>query len=132
MIRSHHLVALVAAFVLAACSGNEIAEAPVYVTNQQGQRVQEIAMTTPRADQSAAALRDGRVLIAGGTTNANVGGVTTSVEIYDPNAHTFAPTGSMTVPRQGATATLLTDGRVLLAGGVRNIGFRSELASAEL
>jgi hypothetical protein len=132
VIRPRHIAALAAALLLAACSGGEIAEQPVYITNQQGMRVEELSMTTPRADQSAVALRDGRILIAGGTTNANVGGVTSSAEIYDPGTHTFTATGSMTVPRQGATATLLNDGRVLLAGGVRNIGFRSELSSAEL
>ena len=63
---------------------------------------------------------------------AIVGGVTNTAEIYDPVAQTFTQTGSMTVPRQGATATVLNDGRVLLAGGVQNIGFRSELSSAEL
>ncbi len=127
-----HVAALTGALLLAACSGGEVAEQPAYITTQQGARVEALTMTTPRADHSAIALQDGRVLIAGGTVNANVGGVTSSAEIYDPNAHSFAATGSMTGPRQGATATLLNDGRVLLAGGVRNIGFRSQLASAEL
>ncbi len=133
MIRLRHVAALAAGLLLTACAGGEIAEQqPAYITNQQGARVEELTMTTPRADQSAIALTDGRVLIAGGTINGNVGGVTSSAELYDPNTHSFAPTGSMTVARQGATATLLNDGRVLLAGGVQNIGFRSELASAEL
>ena len=128
----HWAATLAAALLLVSCAGGEIAEQPTYVTNQQGERVAELAMTTPRADHSAAALQDGRALLAGGTTNANVGGVTSSAEIYDPNAKSFTATGSMTVARQGATATLLNDGRVLLAGGVQNIGFRAELSSAEL
>jgi len=132
VIRGGHLGAILAALLLLSCGGGEIAEQPTYITNPQGVRVQELAMTTPRADQSAAALQDGRVLIAGGTTNANVGGVTSSAEVYDPTAQSFAATGSMTVARQGATATLLNDGRVLLVGGVQNVGFRSELSSAEL
>jgi hypothetical protein len=123
---------MLAALLLVSCAGGEIAEQPSYVANQQGQRVADPAMTTPRADQSAAALQDGRVLIAGGTTTGNIGGVTSSAEIYDPNAQSFGATGSMTVARQGATATVLNDGRVLLAGGVQNVGFRSELSSAEL
>jgi hypothetical protein len=124
--------AIPAVLLLVSCAGGEITEQPTYVTNQQGERVDELTMTTPRADQSAAALQDGRVLIAGGTTTGNVGGVTSSAEIYDPNANHFTATGSMTVARQGATATALTDGRVLLAGGVQNVGFRAQLSSAEL
>jgi Kelch motif len=117
---------------LAGCAGGEIAEQQVYYTSAGGQRVAELQMTTPRADASAVALRDGRVLICGGTATGNVGGVLSSAEIYDPAARTFTPTGSMTVAREGATATLLNDGRVLIAGGARNIGFRAELSSAEL
>ena len=43
---------------------------------------------------------------------------------------TFAPTGSMTTPRQGATAVRLSDGKVLIAGGWSDP--QTPLASAEL
>jgi hypothetical protein len=124
--------AILLAASLAGCTGGAITEHPVYYTNARGQRVAELQMTTPRADAAAVALKDGRVLICGGTVSGNVGGVLSSAEIYDPAAHTFTPTGSMTAAREGATATLLNDGRVLVAGGAQNIGFRAELASAEL
>src|SRR5271167_528399 len=93
---------------------------------------QMLAMTTPRALHAAVALHDGRILICGGTSNANVGGVLDSAEIFDPIAGTFTPTGSMTVARQGHTATVLPHGEVLITGGTRNIGFRAQLASAEI
>ena len=117
--------------LLSACFSSAIVEAPVY-TNPQTASVSALAMTTPRADHVAVRLSDGRVLLAGGTATANVGGVLASAEIYDPVAKTFTPTGSMTVPRQGQTATMLANGTVLMVGGVQNIGFRAELASAEL
>jgi hypothetical protein len=126
------ITAIFLAASLAGCAGGGIVEQPVYYTNVRGQRVTEVQMTTPRADAAAVALRDGRVLICGGTVNGNVGGVLSSAEIYDPAARTFTPTGAMTAAREGATATLLGDGRVLVAGGAQNIGFRAELASAEL
>jgi len=94
--------------------------------------VQMLTMTTPRALHAAVILHDGRVLICGGTSNANVGGVLNSAEIYDPVAGTFTPTGSMTTVRQGHTATVLSHGEVLIAGGTSNVGYRSQLASAEI
>jgi Kelch motif len=94
--------------------------------------VQMLTMTTPRALHAAVILHDGRVLICGGTSNANVGGVLNSAEIYDPVAGTFTPTGAMTTARQGHTATVLSHGEVLIAGGAGNVGYRSQLASAEI
>jgi RHS repeat-associated protein len=68
----------------------------------------------------AAVLADGRVLIAGGGSNV----LTNTAEIYDASTGLFTLTGSMSVARNG-TATRLTDGTVLVAGG-------QALASAEI
>ena len=122
---------ILAAAIFAACSGNEIAESELPLPVRVG-GVELLNMTAPRALHTATLLRDGRVLIAGGTANAQIGGVLASAEIYDPVVGTFLPTASMSAARQGHTATLLPNGEVLIAGGSRNVGFRSELASAEL
>lgn len=118
--------------LIAGCGGAGIAEAPVYYTAQSGARVEALSMTTPRADHVAVRLNDGRVLIAGGTSTGDIGGVLSSAELYDPADRAFVPTAAMTVPREGPTATLLADATVLLTGGVQSVGYRSELSSAEI
>ena len=81
-------------------------------------------MTTARLDPAAVRLKDGRVLIIGGTIPfvgkcpmACMSPVTASVEDYDPRTGKFSHNGSLSEPRSGAEALLLNDGRVLVSGG---------------
>ncbi|HEX9311207.1 MAG TPA: kelch repeat-containing protein, partial [Actinomycetota bacterium] len=53
-----------------------------------------------------------------------------SAEIYDPASGTWSPTGSMATVRYAHTATPLSGGRVLVAGGIGSSG--RYLASAEI
>jgi uncharacterized protein (TIGR03437 family) len=73
-------------------------------------------MITPRADHKATLLPNGKVLITGATEVIAYGPPTASAELFDPFTGTFTATGSMTTARRGHTATLLPDGRVLIAG----------------
>ena len=77
-------------------------------------------LTATRGGGTATRLQDGRVLLTGGYNCGKAGedGIWASAELYDPASGTFSPTGSMTTPREFHTATLLTDGRVLITGGI--------------
>ena len=78
-------------------------------------------MTIPRFDHSSTLLSDGKVLIAGSQrTGIDGGSAISSAEVYDSATRAFAPTGHMISSRFGHTATLLTDGTALIAGGVAN------------
>jgi hypothetical protein len=84
------------------------------------------ASSGARTLHAAAALLDGRVLIAGGFDGTNP---LASTSIYDPETNTVSAGPDLSTPRSGLTATTLLDGRVLVAGGA---GAGGELASAEI
>jgi hypothetical protein len=73
----------------------------------------------------------GMVLIAAGTSNNAL--TSDSAELYDPSSGVFTPTGSLNTSRLNHSATLLFDGRVLIAGGQQfdGVGYVI-LGSAEL
>ena len=74
-------------------------------------------MTTRRARPSATLLTNGDVLLAGGDDHDGRDAAVASAEIFHADTLRFQPTGSLRRPRSGHTATLLNDGRVLIAGG---------------
>lgn len=75
------------------------------------------SMATRRHQQVATRLQDGRILVTGGYLELPINTVLRSAEIFDPQTCTFTVTGSMTITRVHHTATLLPNGRVLVAGG---------------
>lgn len=85
-------------------------------------------MKAARTGHTATLLPNGTVLITGGE---NTNGVLSSVEFFNPTVPfylAFQFTNSMSTPRYGATATLLPNGMVLVAGGQNSSGV---LSSAE-
>ena len=79
---------------------------------------------------TATLLGDGRVLVVGGT---EFPGSRATAEIYNPTTGTFSLTGSLNVPRIAHTATLLLNGKVLIAAGqVQLAAGPQTIASAEL
>jgi hypothetical protein len=88
-----------------------------------------------RAEFSATLLADGRVLVSGGSQEIPGDGrsAIASTELWDPSTLGFEPGPNLTEARAGHSATLLSDGRVLIAGGASSAGLALDaLASAEL
>ncbi|CAF1228203.1 unnamed protein product [Rotaria sp. Silwood1] len=89
------------------------------------------SMKVARDYHTATLLANGQVLVAGGTVYSSYGysGGLNSAELYDPSTGVWTYTGNMAAIRSYHTATLLTNGYVLVVGG---LGIGGYLNSAEL
>ncbi len=82
-------------------------------------------------------LPNGKVLVAGGrNANGTIFVALASAELFDPLANNgvgaFTPTGNMNSARDVATATLLSNGTVLLAGGFTGDSTGPAVSSADI
>ncbi|MFL5670860.1 MAG: kelch repeat-containing protein [Chloroflexota bacterium] len=105
--------------------GDGVAEAEIFDPTTGTFQV-AAPMITARGDHTATPLSDGRILIAGGADRfipeRDVAHAIPDAEIFDPVAARFSRVGSLITERRGHSATLLADGRVLVAGGRNEIG----------
>ena len=77
------------------------------------------SLKVARADHTATVLNDGRVLLAGGSSGPRMSSdVVASAEIFDPSSERFTSIEAMNVPRHKHSATLISEGRVLIIGGI--------------
>jgi N-acetylneuraminic acid mutarotase len=91
------------------------------------------SMGKGRAEFVSTLLPNGKVLVAGGCTAYSANGctsVTAAAEIYNPATGAWSSAGNMLAARMAMTATLLTNGKVLISGG--QTAASDALSSAEL
>ncbi len=73
------------------------------------------AMNAPHFQHTATLLRNGNVLVVGGSSGAAYASAT--AELYDPNTGRWTLTGDMHAARTLHATTLLAHGKVLVSGG---------------
>jgi galactose oxidase-like protein/Kelch motif protein len=87
------------------------------------------SLNTARWGHTATLLPSGEVLVAGGFGTAGEGNPIAGAELYNPATGKWTATGSMSSARVFFTATLLSTGEVLAAGGQNSLDCQ---ATAEL
>ncbi len=116
--------------VLVAAGGNGYLTSAELYTPATGTWTTTGSLHTSRTFDTMTLLPNGQVLVAGGLgqpvgTTINI---LASAELYDPSTGIWKKTGSLNTARTGHTATLLSNGQVLVAAGEGS----SFLTSAEL
>src|ERR1035438_6640854 len=89
-------------------------------------------MNGVRSNATAMLLPNGKVLVAGGGTANNPYAGLRTAELYDPATGVWSLTAAMNDTRNLHTATLLPDGRVLVASGVDLTASSAMRSSAEI
>ena len=86
---------------------------------QKGEFVETGRLSTRRDAHTATLLPNGKVLVAGGeeVNDSGFSVLLASAELYDPSSGLFSLTGSMVTGRELHTATMMSNGKVLIAGG---------------
>jgi hypothetical protein len=114
-------------------SGQQLTTAELY-NRATGAWTLTGSLNDARQGASATLLQNGQVLVAGGQIGDPFSGTfpLASAELYDPTTGKFTLTGSMNTPREGASATLLQNGQVLVAGGCCDNVTGTITATAEL
>lgn len=105
--------------IVSDCLGSTTWSAEIY-SPSTGKWTVTGSMLKARAEFVAVLLPNGKVLVAGGCTSYDVNGclaVTTAAELYNPSTGTWSSTGAMRAARMAMTATVLTNGNALIAGG---------------
>lgn len=92
-------------------------------------RLPVVEMNESRAGHTSTLLNNGKVLIAGGFNEHPTMVIFNTAELFDPVSKSFTYTGKMNDKRNTHTATLLNNGKVLIAGGW---GGNQKLSSAEI
>lgn len=95
------------------------------------------SMIQPRVDHTATLLQSGKVLLAGGVQGVPPNAtVLAEAELYDPTTGMFSKTaGNMVTVRHLHAASLLSDGKVLVTGGLETVALDSAaivIATAEV
>ena len=78
------------------------------------------SLLVPRRGHTATLLRDGRILLVGGSScrGRDDGNGSNKAEIFNPDTMVSEALPDLQIPRREHTATLMTDGRVIVVGGV--------------
>lgn len=66
---------------------------------------------------STTRLADGQILVVGGAFGSGPPGISDKAEIFSPASGTWQAVASLSVTRHAHTASVLSDGRIMLAGG---------------
>lgn len=114
------------------CLGSTTASAEIY-NPATGNWTATGSMLKGRAEFIAVLLSNGDVLVAGGCTSYGANGclaVTTAAEIYNPSTGKWSSTAALRAARMAMTATVLANGKVLVAGGQTSA--HDALGSSEL